>query len=147
MPLNVFNKTIYLIYSLNNLCLLSLSHIKKFNHCHVNVIHMCIIAFFYFSTIACCPYLTSFSVCNCSHILWFLVTQCFVSICIKHHSCIWLGISLIPNIYIIMYYSWHVLYHTCFYLWIYRTLNKIKYHISYHMKYDGMGSACGINHD
>jgi len=39
MPLNVFNKTIYLIYSFNNLCLLSYK--KKFSHCHVNVIHMC----------------------------------------------------------------------------------------------------------
>ena len=29
VPLNVFNKTIYLIYSLNNLCLLSLSLTKK----------------------------------------------------------------------------------------------------------------------
>jgi hypothetical protein len=74
------NKTIYLIYNLNNLHLLSLSLIKKnFSHCHVNVIHMRIIAFcIHFSIIACCQYLTCSSVCNYSHILCVLVTQCFV---------------------------------------------------------------------
>jgi hypothetical protein len=89
MPLNVFIKTIYLIYSLNNLHLLSLSLTKKnFNHCHVNVIHMRIIAFcIHFSTIACCLYLTCYSVCNYSHILFFFVTQWFVPVCIKHHPC------------------------------------------------------------
>jgi len=45
VPLNIFNKTIYLIYNLNNLCLLSLSLTKKnLNFCYLNVIHMCIIA-------------------------------------------------------------------------------------------------------
>jgi len=96
VPFNVFNKTIYLIYSLNNLCLLSLSLTKKnSNHCHVNVIHVRIIAFcIHFSIIACCPYLTCSSVCDYSHMLGFLVTQWFVPVCFKHHSCIWLGISL-----------------------------------------------------
>jgi hypothetical protein len=60
----------------------------NFNHCHVNVIHMHIIAFcIHFSVIACGPYLTCSSVCNYSHILFFLVTQWFVPVCIKHHSC------------------------------------------------------------
>jgi hypothetical protein len=42
----------------------------------------------HFSIIACCPYLTCSSVCNYSHILYVLVTQCFLPICIKNHSCI-----------------------------------------------------------
>jgi len=85
MPFNVSNKTIYLIYSLNNLCLLSLSLTKKnFNHCHVNVIHMRIIAFcIHFSITTCCPYLTSSSICNYGYILCFLVTQWFVPVCIN----------------------------------------------------------------
>jgi len=41
---------------------------KKFNHCHVNVIHIRITAFcINFSTIACCPYLTCSYICNYSH--------------------------------------------------------------------------------
>jgi hypothetical protein len=53
VPLNVFNKTIYLIYSLNNLCLLSLSLTKiNLNIHHLNVIHICIIAIcLYFATV------------------------------------------------------------------------------------------------
>ena len=44
------------------------------SHCHVNVIHMRIIAFcINFFIIACCPYPTCSSVCN--YILRFLVTQ------------------------------------------------------------------------
>jgi hypothetical protein len=36
---------------------------KNFSHCHVNVIHMRIIAFcIHFSIIACCPYLTFSSI-------------------------------------------------------------------------------------
>ena len=66
--------------------------------CHVNVIHMHIIAFcIHFPIIACCPYLTCSSVCNYSHILCVLVTQCFVLVCVKHHLCIWLGISLFDS--------------------------------------------------
>ena len=65
------------------------SYKKHFSHCHVNVIHMRIIAFcIHFSIIACCPYLTCSSVCKYSHILCVLVTQCFVPICIEHHSCV-----------------------------------------------------------
>jgi hypothetical protein len=61
---------------------------KNFNHCHVKVIHMYINAFcIHFSIIACCPYLTCSSVCNYIF-LCFLVTQWFVPICIKQHSCI-----------------------------------------------------------
>jgi len=45
-----------------------------------------------------CPYLTCSSVCNYSNIfLCFLVTRWFVPVCIKHHSCIWLGISLFDS--------------------------------------------------
>jgi len=63
------------------------SYKNNFSHCHVNVIHMHIIAFcIHFSIITCCLYLTCSSVCNYSHILCILVTQCFVPICIKHHS-------------------------------------------------------------
>jgi len=52
------------------------SYKKNFNHCHVNVIHMCIIAFcINFYIIAFCPYLTCSSVCNYSHILCVLVTH------------------------------------------------------------------------
>jgi len=48
------------------------SYKKKFIHCHVNDIHMHIIAFCVnFSTIACCLY---------------TVTQWFVPVCTKHHS-------------------------------------------------------------
>jgi hypothetical protein len=99
MPYNVINKTIYLIYNLNNLCLLSLcKKKKKINNCHVNVIYMHIIAFcINFSTIACCPHLTCSSLCNYSHILCFIVTQWFLPLCIKHHSCIWLWISLFDS--------------------------------------------------
>ena len=41
VSLNVFNKTIYLIYSLNNLCLLSLSLTKK-TWTHVMLMYNCI---------------------------------------------------------------------------------------------------------
>jgi len=131
MPFNVFHKTIYLIYNLNNLRLLSLSLLKKkFNHCHVNVIHMHIIAFcIHFSIIACCPYITCSSVCNYNHILCVLVTQCFVPICIKHHSCICLGISLFDSKHL---YN-NVLFLTCsisYFVFIYGKLNKISISIS-----------------
>jgi len=52
MPLNVFNTTVYLIYSLNNLCLLSLNVTKIPTFSHLNVIHMRIFAIcIYFATI------------------------------------------------------------------------------------------------
>jgi hypothetical protein len=91
----------------------------------VRIIAFCI----HFSIIVCCLYLTCSSVCNYSHILCFLVTQCFVPVCIKHHSCIWLAISLFDSKHL---YN-NVLLLTCsisyfvFYLWIYGTLNKISY--------------------
>jgi hypothetical protein len=79
-------------FSIPSLKFLIYSNKKKFSHCHVNVIHMLIIALcIHFSITACYPYLTCSSVCNYSHILCILVTQCFVAICTKLHSCIWLG--------------------------------------------------------
>jgi hypothetical protein len=98
MQFNVFNKTIYWIYSLNNLCLLSLSLTKKkFSHCYVNVIHMHIIAFcIHFSTIACCPYLTCSSLCN------YTVTNAII--------CMWITLTwqwLKWMKYITMFFSLH----------------------------------------
>jgi len=126
MPLNVFNKTIYWIYSLNNLCLLSLRLQKKiFNYCHFNVIHMRIIAFcVHFSTIACCPYLTCSSVCNYS-----LHSGLFLSVLNIIHVLDLESVCLIPKIYIIITLDMFCIL-LCFYLWIYGTLNKMSYHIS-----------------
>ena len=83
---------------------LSISLTMKINRCHVNVIHMHITAIcIHFSTIAFCPCLTGFSVCNDS--LIFLCFSCYTvvcPVCIKHHPCTCLGNSfLILNIYII----------------------------------------------
>ena len=90
-------RQLYLIYNLNNICLLSLSLLKKnFYHCHVNVIHMCIIAFFiHFSTIACCPYLTCSSVCN-----YLLHSGLFLSVLNIIHVLDLESVCLIPKIYI-----------------------------------------------
>jgi hypothetical protein len=105
VPLNVFNKTIYLIYSLNNLYLLSLSLTKKINHYHINVIHMHIIAFcIHFSTIACFPYLTCSSVCNYSHI--FLCIFRYTVVCVLDLE----SVCLIQNFYIIIYF--YIMYYS-----------------------------------
>jgi len=80
---------------------------KYFSHCHVNVIHMCIIAFcIHVSIIACCLYLTCSSVCNYSHILCFLLhIVLFPSVLNIIHVFDLESVCLISNIYIIMYYS------------------------------------------
>jgi len=112
VPLNVFNKTSYLIYSLNNLYLLSLRLTKKknLNICHLNVIHMRItVVCIYFATI-CLLSVSDLFLCNYSHIfLCFSRYTVVCPVCIKHHSCTWLGISLIPNIYIILTAVTHLL--------------------------------------
>jgi len=127
VPLNVFNKTVYVIYSLNNLCLFSLSLTKK------NILTFVMLMLFtcvYLPSVfillqfACCVYQTCSSVCNYSHVfLCFSRYTVVCPVCISHHSCTWLGINLFDSKYshnfiyfYIMYYSWHVLYPTyCFY--------------------------------
>jgi len=42
LPFNIFNKTIYLVHSLNNLCLLSLSLIKKISVIVMLMLFTCI---------------------------------------------------------------------------------------------------------
>jgi hypothetical protein len=96
-------RRIYLIHNPNNLCLSLSPHLlpppppppppKKPNkHCYVNVIHMH--KFAVCTHLLFCTWLVSLLV-NYSHIfLCFVVTQWFCPVCIKHHSCIWLGIRL-----------------------------------------------------
>jgi hypothetical protein len=138
MPLNVFNKTIHLIYNLNNLCLLSLSlTTKKLNICHLNVIHIHIIAICIYFAAICLLSVSDLFLCNYSHI--FLCFSRYTVVCpvtISH----WLGINfcLIPYISIIFIILHNVLLLTCsisyilFLLWIYGKLSLKKCRIVLH---------------
>jgi hypothetical protein len=86
------------------------------------------------STIACCAYLTCSSVTIAISFYAFLITQWFVSVCIKHHSCTWLGISLSDSKHLYNYTVLHnvllltyVLYLTLF---LFVDLWNIKYNIN-----------------
>jgi hypothetical protein len=110
------------------------SYQKKFHHCHFNVIHTHKIAFcIHFTTFTCCLCLTCSSVCNYSHI--FLCFYCYTvvcPVCIKHHPCTWLGISLFDSKH---FYNFIILHNVLlltrfvsyllFCVWIYGMLNKI----------------------
>jgi len=79
---------------------------KKFSHCHVNVIHMLIIAScIHFSIIACCPYLTCSSVTIAISYAFLLHNVLFPSVLNIIHVSDLQSVCLIPNIYTIMYYS------------------------------------------
>ena len=92
VSLNVFNMTIYLIYSPINLCLLSLS-LKKKTWTFVLLMYngICIIAkCIHFGTIFLLS-VTDLFLCNYSHIfLCFSHYTVVCPVCNKHHPCIWL---------------------------------------------------------
>ena len=107
---------IYLLYSPNSLCFVTKFHKNKINIVMLTLfIHLKLLSVFICYNCSFCIWFVSLFV-NYSHIfLCFVVTQQFCPVCIKHHSCTWLGITLFDSKHLYNHTILHnVLLLTCF---------------------------------